>query len=46
MTKRVVQFFESAGEENTNEVIKTVVARAEEGILEPLLLLLSLVKPL
>jgi hypothetical protein len=31
MTKRVVQFFESAGEENTNEVIKTVVARAEEG---------------
>jgi hypothetical protein len=34
MTKRVVRFFESAGEENTNEVIKTVVDRAEEGGIE------------
>jgi hypothetical protein len=29
-----VQFFESVGEENTNEVIKTVVDRAEEGDIE------------
>ena len=34
MTKRMVQFFESVGEENTNEVIKTVVDRAEEGGIE------------
>jgi hypothetical protein len=34
MTKRVVRFFESAGEENTSEVIKAVVGRAEEGDIE------------
>jgi len=34
MTKRVVQFFESPGEENTDEVIRTVVDRAEEGDIE------------
>lgn len=34
MIKRMVRFFESVGEENTNEVIKTVVDRAEEGGIE------------
>jgi hypothetical protein len=34
MTKRVVRFFESVGEKNTDEVIKTVVDRAEEGDIE------------
>jgi hypothetical protein len=31
MTKRLVRFFERAGEENTREVIKAVADRAEEG---------------
>lgn len=34
MTGRVVRFFESAGEENTDEVIRAVVDRAEEGRVE------------
>lgn len=34
MTKRMVHFFESVGEENTSEVIKAVVDRAKEGGIE------------
>lgn len=34
MNRRMVRFFESAGEENTDEVIKAVVDRAEEGGVE------------
>lgn len=34
MTKRLVRFFESPGEGNTDEVIRTVVNRAEEGDIE------------
>jgi hypothetical protein len=34
MTKRVVRFFETAGEENTGEVIKAVADRSEEGDIE------------
>jgi len=34
MTKRLVQFFESPGRENTQEVVRMVVKRTEEGDIE------------